>query len=486
VIEPTPASATTADSSTALLDASCRGPVSYFFVKAVGWLVIGFLLLTLSSIKWHAGGFLAECPWLTLGRVRPAAFNALLYGFALQAGLGTLLWLFTRLGRNPLLNGSLMVFAGVLWNFAVLIGVISVLAGYSTGFRWLEMPLVVVFLLGVCYALVGTWAIISFHLRTQRELFVSQWYLLTALFCFPWFYSAANYLLLRNPVRGVMQVAVDAWFTNGFLWLCLVPMALATVYYFLPKFLGRPLESRALAALGFWFYIFAAPWMGFIQYTGGPFPVWMISASIGASILFLVPLTCIAINWGISIQQMRRSPNSLFRFTGFAAAAFLVGSLLRVIISVRSVSNITQFTLLPIAVEYLLLFGFIGMAFFGAIYYIMPRVTALEWPSPKLINFHFSASAAGIVLVFIGLGIGGLIQGVRLHQGVDPNESVIDALAVTKGIIPFIGVATLGVTLLFVGQLALAANCFSLMRRFCAGACRNCCGSFFRSEEVNS
>jgi cytochrome c oxidase cbb3-type subunit 1 len=278
-----------------------------------------------------------------------------------------------------------------------------------------------------------------------------------------------------------MQAAVNAWFTNGFLWLCLAPISIAVLYYFIPKLLGQPLQSRALAALGFWTYVFAAPWMGLTQYTGGPFPVWMISASIGASILFLLPLAAIALNWFSSLQGQTQPPRSklLLRFTALAAAAFVLGGLLRLLTSTRTISNITQFTLVPVAIDYLLLFGFVSMALFTAIYYVLPRVTGVEWPSLKLIRVHFGASATGILLILIGLGVGGLIQGLRL------NNPSIDALQVTKGIIPFIGVGTLGVALLLVGQVALAVNCFKLYRRFCAVACKDCCG-WICPPKVNS
>ena len=78
--------------STAAIDASCRIPVLYFFLAAMGWLVVGSILGLISSIKMH-GSFLDQAPWLTYGRIWPAAMNAILFGFASQAGLGVMVWL---------------------------------------------------------------------------------------------------------------------------------------------------------------------------------------------------------------------------------------------------------------------------------------------------------------------------------------------------------------------------------------------------------
>src|SRR6266567_738924 len=77
--------------SPAEIDASCRWPLLLLFISGVCWLMLGTLLALVSSIKLHAPGFLADSPWLTLGRLRPAAMNSFLYGFASQVGLGV--WL---------------------------------------------------------------------------------------------------------------------------------------------------------------------------------------------------------------------------------------------------------------------------------------------------------------------------------------------------------------------------------------------------------
>src|SRR5712692_7160522 len=192
-------------------------------------------------------GFLNGSAWMTYGRINPAAMNALLYGFASQAGLGVALWLLCRLGRVGLCCQGPLLIAGVFWNLGVAAGIFGILAGGSTGFQWLEMPRYASPILFAAYALIGLCAVITFHARRERPLYVSQWYLLAALFWFPWIYSAANYLLVFRPARGVMQAVVNAWFTNNFLGLWLAPVGLGAIFYFIPKLTGRPLHSRPLA-----------------------------------------------------------------------------------------------------------------------------------------------------------------------------------------------------------------------------------------------
>src|SRR2546422_5216052 len=82
------------------IDASLRWPMLFLFASATAWLLVGSALWFVTFIKFPWPEFLADYPWLTLGRVRPAAVNAFLYGSASQAALGVTLWMLCRLGGN--------------------------------------------------------------------------------------------------------------------------------------------------------------------------------------------------------------------------------------------------------------------------------------------------------------------------------------------------------------------------------------------------
>jgi len=192
------------------IDASLRWPVLFLFASATVWLLVGSVLSFVTFMKFGSPGFLADYPWLTLGRVRPAAVNAFLYGCASQAALGVMLWMLCRLGGNRFVFQVPVILATKIWNLGVTIGVIAILAGASTGFEWLEMPRYAAVFLFVAYVVIGLCALVTFQMRRHCELYPSQWFLLAALFWFPWIYSAANYLLLIDPVRGTLQAAVTA------------------------------------------------------------------------------------------------------------------------------------------------------------------------------------------------------------------------------------------------------------------------------------
>src|SRR5207249_5995035 len=189
--------------STAEIDGSCLLPLFVMFVSAAVWLVVGSVFALISTLKFHNPNFLADAAWLTYGRVRPAYLNAALYGFCVQAGLGVALWVIARLGRTTLAHRWVVTLGAALWNLGVTVGIIGILAGDSTGFENLEMPRYAAAIIFLGYLLIGIWSVLLFHYRFDRGLFVSQWFLLAALFWLPWIYSTAYLLLVTFPVRGV-------------------------------------------------------------------------------------------------------------------------------------------------------------------------------------------------------------------------------------------------------------------------------------------
>src|SRR5829696_6662077 len=95
----TPATTTVERISAREIDLSCRPPLMLYFGSGLVWLFAGTLVALIASIKLHGPGFLGNVPWLTYGRLEPAATNALVYGFAMQSAFGVLLWMMCRLGN---------------------------------------------------------------------------------------------------------------------------------------------------------------------------------------------------------------------------------------------------------------------------------------------------------------------------------------------------------------------------------------------------
>lgn len=434
------------------VDASCAWPVMAFFGSAIFWLLAGSVLALLASIKMHTPGFLAGAEWLTFGRVRPAHLNAVIYGWASMAGVGVLLWLQARLARVRLPLQGLLIVGCALWNLGVVGGILSILTGSSTGVEWLEFPYPWSFLFAGVFAVVMAASMMMFTGRRVRTLYVSQWYLLGAVLWFPFLYVMANALIHGNLARGVVQAAANWWFGHNVLGLWFTPIGIATLYYILPKILGRPIYSYYLSLLGFWtlalFYNFA----GTHHLIGGPLPAWFITVGIVGSIMMFIPVTIVGLNHHMTMKGyfhlLKASPS--LRFIVFGGMAYTVVSYQGSIEALRRVNEVTHFTHYTVGHAHLGVYGFFTMVMFGAIYYIMPRLTGREWSSPRLIKVHFWGAAVGILAYWIGLTWGGFVEGLMMN---DPNVPFLDVMRYT---IPFLWSRSFAGILMTVGHLAFA------------------------------
>jgi len=380
------------------IDASTRVPVLMFYASAMVWLLIGTLLAGFVSFKLHSPDWFSDVSFLTWGRLRPVHMNVMVYGWASMVAMGTAIWLMARLCRTTLRHPLIIVTGIWFWNIGVVIGVIGILMGYSTGYDWLEFPPYAAVVLFVAYALIISWAVLMFRFRRGDQIYITQWYLLAAFLWFPWLYAAAQAMLFVVPVQGVMQAAVSWWYANNLLFLWFGAIALGTAYYMIPKVIGRPVYSYHLATIGFWTYALFSSWTGMQRLVDGPFPAWMITASVAATILTIIPVATVGLNHHMTMQGyfpvMRYSPT--LRFTVFGAMSYTVFSVLGILISLRSTARYLHFTEASIAYSHMGLYAFFTMIMFGSMYYIVPRLVGREWRYATLIKLHFWASAYGV------------------------------------------------------------------------------------------
>jgi cytochrome c oxidase cbb3-type subunit 1 len=445
--------------SVAESDASCRVPLFVLFVSAAVWLVVASLFELIASIKFHSPNFLAGCAWLTYGRVHAVAINALLYGFAVQAGLGVMLWIITRLARTRTTEPWLIAVGGKLWNIGVTVGVIGILIGSSTGFKNLEMPIYAGVLLFLAYVLMGVPIAMTLHSRRDRVLESPQWFLLAALFWFPWILSTAYWLLALRPVRGMTQAVISWWFSANLNWVWIGLVGLAIVFDFMPRLMNRKLHSQYLALFTFWTLILFGSWMGVPS--SAPVPAWIPSLSTVATILTTVTVLSVMVNVYRTCQGCEQQENPpAGKFIAFGTSAFVVAWAMNIVGSLPPVAPLLQFTWFTPARAFLNGYGFFAMTVLGAIYYIVPRVTGIEWPCARSVRAHFWLAMLGVFFFVAPLAIGGIKEGIQWDK---PEIPPVD---VAKGALVFLRISTLGELLILLGHLLLLANIVRLSVRY--------------------
>jgi cytochrome c oxidase cbb3-type subunit 1 len=261
---------------------------------------------------------------------------------------------------------------------------------------------------------------------------------------------------------GVQQATTNWWYGHNVLGLWFTPVSVGAIYYFLPKIIGRPVQSYNLSILGFWTLAFFYGQVGGHHLIGGPVPGWLITLSIVQSVMMVIPVIAFTVNMRGTLQGRmhlaRHSPTLRFMMAG--GLMYLASSLQGSLEALRSVNAVTHFTHYTVGHAHLGAYGFVSMVLFGAIYFMMPRVLDWEWPYPRLITLHFWLAGVGIAIYFVALTIGGWLQGVAM---LDPARGFIDSVALT---LPYLKWRSVGGGLMALGHFVFAAHFLAMALRF--------------------
>lgn len=436
-------------------DLSVRGPVLWFTVSAAFWLVFGSLVGLVVSLKFNLPDWWTEHPALTFGRLRPIHLNVVAYGWLSMVGIATALWLLPRTLRTPLRGGRYATAGALVWNVGMVAGVAALFSGWTDGLEWLEFPWQVdgFFVLGG--ALAGVPLLLSIKDRQVDHLYVSTWYIAAALVWFPILFTVANW---PGVHFGVEHALVNWWFAHNVLGLWFTPLALAAAYYLIPKIVGRPIHSYQLSLLGFWALALFYSQVGVHHLIGGPVPTWVVTLSIVTSVAMVVPVVAVAVNHHMTVLGRFRAlfHSPVLRFVVAGAMMYTLASLQGSLTSLRTVNTATHFTHYTIAHAHLGAYGFASFIFFGSVYFYMPRITGVEWPSRRLIDSHLVLALLGFVIYFVALSIGGILQGLAM---LDVDTPFMVSVERTK---PYLWGRTLGGTLMTVSHLLFAGHLAAL------------------------
>lgn len=394
---------------------------------------------------------------MSYGRIHPVANNALLYGFAIQAGLGVLIWLTCQLAKAELALSPLVLIGWLLWNSGVQFGLLGIAHGETTGHEWLEIPRYGSIPMLIGCLCIGLSIATTFHQRKETQMSVPQWFILAALFWFPWVYSTAIAAVSFIPVRGVVQSVIDGWYAHNLRNVWFVFVGLATLFYLAPLLSKRPLHSRSSGLFVFWTLLFFGSWGGLS--TGSPVPSWIPALCTAGALLTIAPILAAHANLsrtlksGVGESQTKVTP----LFVKYATISFRVASLAGILFTLAPFNAIANFTWFIPAQQTFLVYGFFGMTMFAAIYHIFPQLLGTEFASNTLVKLQFRLSALGVTIYFLTLAVGGVLQGLKL------NDGKVNFLDVVTGSATWLRISTLGELLMIAGNALLLLNLLKLL-----------------------
>lgn len=428
-----------------------------FLGSAVVWLLISSMLALIASIKLHLPDFFADAAWLTFGRIRPVHVATAVYGWAALGSLGIALRLLARLAERSLPLPTLLLASCVLWNLALLGGTLGILAGDATGLEYLELPPLWMLVMGAAMLPVVLVTLMLLAHRRNSRRHIAEWYLLAAILWFPFLLLTAVLLISGGHVRGMLLALLNWWYAHNLLGLFLVPIALATLYYFVPQRLAKPLYNRPLALFGFWTLAIVYHWAGMHHLIGAPVPAWVVAVSVAASVLMLVPLLAIGVNILGTVRgqwpRVRRDP--VLWFLLFGVACFLLVGIQGAGQALRSVNTVTHFTQYTVGHAHLGLYGFVTMTLCGAAY----TSVATPWSPAKSdvhIRLHFWTAAVGVAIYWVALTLGGIMQGYWLRDATTPVGNI------SHQMLPFLAARSIAAYVLLASHFVFAWNLWQL------------------------
>jgi cytochrome c oxidase cbb3-type subunit 1 len=185
----------------------------------------------------------------------------------------------------------------------------------------------------------------------------------------------------------------------------------------------------------------------------------MVTLSIVQSMMMIIPVLAFTVNQYQTLQghlgALRHSPT--LRFIGVGGLMYTVSSIQGSFEALRSMNAVTHFTHYTVGHAHLGLYGFVSFVFFGAMYFVLPRVTAREWPYPRLISAHFWLAFIGIAIYFLSLTVGGWLQGSAM---LDAKQSFMSSVALT---LPYLRGRSVGGGLMVLSHLVFAWHFISLV-----------------------
>lgn len=466
------------------IDAAWKVPAFFFLSSSAVWLLLGVITGTVALIKHIEPSFLQACEYVSYGRVFAAFQNIFVFGWLGNLAFLVIPWIMSRLSGTKIPSWFILLVCGKFWNIGVTLAVIFSFIGQITGMGLFDTAPLAAWILMGSYAIAMTWSVVILILRNKPQIFISQWFLVVAVFALPWVISIAYFLTGAGQARGVLPSIIGAWYEYNLVWMWIVPLALGIIFYAIPKFSGVLLQEYYLAEITFGSFIFIATWGGTQHLFGGPFPAWIPTVGQSAVIALFFPgilLSSMFLKTFFSgaSQIVAVAPLRFISFAGFALVFLFIFTFLSGFSSTQELLSLTFFRQ-ALTWQAILLVG--SMALSGAVYLLVPKVFQTNWPLSFLVSFHFIASSLGGFFIVLGWYLAAFAQGNAINALDDAGVPLLSSTEIFTGASEFLFISVIGILLLGIGAMAFVLNIVFLLTKV-AWSSANCLLSLILNNE---
>jgi cytochrome c oxidase cbb3-type subunit I len=447
--------------------------VRAFALAAVVYGIVGMLVgvIIAAQLTWPELNF--GIPWLSYGRLRPLHTNAVIFAFGGSVLFATSYHVVQRTCQTRLFAPGLAMFTFLGWNLVIVLAVITLPLGITSGKEYAELEWPIDLLIAVVWV---SYAIVFFGTigtRKIRHIYVANWFFgafILAVALLHIVNSAAIPVSLTksySAYAGVQDAMVQWWYGHNAVGFFLTAGFLGMMYYYIPKQAERPVYSYRLSIVHFWALVFTYMWAGphHLHYTA--LPDWAQSIGMVFSLVLLAP------SWGGMINGIMTLSGAWNKLRDDPILKFLIVSLSFYgmstfegpMMSIKTVNALSHYTDWTVGHVHSGALGWVGLISMGALYHLIPRVFGRkQMYSVRAIELHFWIATIGIVLYIAAMWIAGVMQGL-MWRATNPDGTLVYSFVESvKATFPFYVIRLLGGVLYLTGMLIMGWNVLMTVR----------------------
>ncbi len=438
------------------LDPQLSKLIIWFLGSAVFWLLFGTTVGEYLGIKFSAPD-IDHISWLSFGRLRPVHTNAVFWGWASMAMVGLAYYVVPRISNVPIFSIRKGYHTLIAMNSAVAIGSISLMAGVNNSggeYREYIWPIMAIFGYGIIVSVYNF--IKTIAKRTTKEIYVSNWYIVSALMFLLVITFIAYWPSWQN---GLGETIVQGYYMHQGVGMWFMLFCLGLMYYFLPQQLNKPIYSYSLGILAFWTQILFYTLIGTHHFIFSAIPWWMQTIAIIGSVGMVIPVVSGTTNFIMTFKgswnKISHSYTLPFYLVGIIF--YFTGSMQGTAEAFRFTNLLWHFTDFTVAHSHITMYGIITFMLWAFIYTLLPRITGKE-PPQATVGAHFWLALIGLLFYTVPLMIGATMKGMMLMD----SKPFIDTLALMK---PYWLWRAIGGSLMWLSHIVFAYNFYIMARK---------------------
>lgn len=350
-------------------------------------------------------------------QLRGLHLQAIIFAWLSMALMGAILYAVPRIVGRDLYSRTLGNLHFVLIWVGILLVTVTLLAGYSEGREYLEPIFIIDVAVVIVWLIFFANVMLTILTSGAKETPYSLKFIVMGIL-----YLGINYLTGMVPLTG-LQDAVAVWTfahnqVNG--WFMLTVMGL--MYWALPKLTGlesNPPYNTKLSHVHFWALMVFIPPSVLHHLLYREIPVNEFWKEVGqwTSVGMLIP----TVIWTYIVYSYLRNSKKGFtlplKFVATSIVFYFLNCVQGATQSIRAVNDLTHGTQWTIGHAHLALIGWISFGVLAMFYFLYPMVSKKPVYSEGMAMNQLWLGIIGLLLMWISLSIGGLIQGSILDSG---------------------------------------------------------------------